>query len=193
MKRLFKYLIISILAFNWSCSCNNDKPVNPTPDPEPISGEVATLYTTAADGSKVFVKSSSELIDATSASGNVVKITDEKFQTVDGFGAAMTWASCFNLLTMSAENRESFLRELFDVENGLGISLVRVSMGASDFNYEEYTWCDQPGIENFEVDPRDKDVVFPILKEMYKINPKVRIIASPWSCPIWMKRRSVND
>ena len=193
MKRLFKYLIISILAFGWSCSCDKNKPVDPTPDPEPISGEVATLYTTAADGSKVFVKSTSELVDASSASGNVVKITDEKFQTIDGFGAAMTWASCYNLLTMSAENRESFLRELFDVENGLGISLVRVSMGASDFNYEEYTWCDQPGMENFEVDPRDKDVVFPVLKEMYKINPKVRIIASPWSCPIWMKRRSVND
>ena len=114
------------------------------------------------------------------------------YQTVDGFGAAMTWASCSQSGQDDARRPVGFLKSLFGAD-GLGIGLIRVTIGASDFNVEEYTWCDKPGIENFAMHPSDRDVVLPVLKEIVAINPEIKVIASPWSCPRWMKRRSVTD
>ena len=68
------------------------------------------------------------------------------------------------------------------------MSLIRLAIGASDFCLDDnYTWCDKAGLENFAVHSEDKDYLFPILKEIYAINPDVKIIGSPWSCPLWMK------
>ena len=52
---------------------------------------------------------------------------------------------------------------------------------------DEYTWCDKEGMANFAVHESEKTFLFPILDEIYKINPAVQIIGSPWSCPRWMK------
>ena len=54
---------------------------------------------------------------------------------------------------------------------------------------DEFTWCDRKGMENFGVHPLDEEYLFPILDEIFRINPDVRIIGSPWSCPKWMKMR----
>ena len=83
---------------------------------------------------------------------------------------------------MSKEDRTAFLTELFSEENGAGSSLIRVSIGASDFCLnDEYTWCDTEGLENFAVHGEDRTYLFPVLKEIYAINPNVKIIGSPWS------------
>jgi O-Glycosyl hydrolase len=116
-----------------------------------------------------------------------VALTGETFQTVDGFGFAVTQSSCFNLLRMPEADRKQFLTEIFSREKGLGSSLIRVCIGGSDFSLDEFTWCDKQGLENFAVHPLDVQYLFPILDEIYAINPDVKIIASPWSCPKWMK------
>ena len=118
---------------------------------------------------------------------NSLSLNGESFQTVDGFGFAVTQASCYNLLQMSAGDRSAFLEEVFSVDKGIGSSLIRVCIGGSDFSMDEFTWCDTPGIENFAVHELDEKYLFPILDEIFMINPGVRIIASPWSCPRWMK------
>lgn len=173
-----------------SCACNNGKqpePV-PTPDPQPSGQQAkAQVYTTTKSMAKLFSASTADLAEYAESSTTVYLNPGETYQEIDGFGAAMTWATCYNMQRMSAEDRHNLLVELFDKEKGLGISLIRVSVGASDFNKEEYTWCDKEGLENFRIDRRDEDVVIPILKEMYQINPDVKIIASPWSVPKWMK------
>ncbi len=91
---------------------------------------------------------------------------------------------------MSQENRTKLLTETFDTINGDGYSYIRISIGASDFSLDEYTWWDTPGIENFKMHDYDKRDLIPVLKEILAINPKIKILASPWSCPKWMK---VND
>ncbi|MBR0499803.1 MAG: glucosylceramidase [Bacteroidales bacterium] len=116
-----------------------------------------------------------------------VALTGETFQTVDGFGFAVTQSSCFNLLRMPEADRNQFLTEIFSREKGLGSSLIRICIGGSDFSLDEFTWCDKQGLENFAVHPLDVQYLFPILDEIYAINPDVKIIASPWSCPKWMK------
>lgn len=187
-----KYIVSLFLALA-AISCgskNNDNPgptPGPTPEPTPQPQEKAMVYTTTKSMSSIFKESQVNVIDATESLSTVVLNPSEKYQVMDGFGAAMTWATCYNMLKMTAEDRHALLVELFDKEKGLGISLVRVSVGASDFNIEEYTWCDQEGLENFKIDRRDEEIVIPVLKEMYAINPDVKIIASPWSTPKWMK------
>lgn len=184
--------IIFALALAAFVSCAGEKGGNQTtqPTPKPEEGqksEVANVYTTTKDMQQLFKASEAKLIDRTETLSTITLDPSTRYQEMDGFGAAMTWATCYNLLKMSAEDRSKLLNELFNKETGLGISLVRVSVGASDFNTQEYTWCDEEGLENFKMDYRDAQTVIPVLKEMYKINPDVRIIASPWSTPKWMK------
>ena len=117
----------------------------------------------------------------------------QKYQTVDGFGAAITGATSYNLMQMSQEDRTAFLTELFSKDR-IGSSLIRVSIGASDFpaSGAEFTWCDTEGpaddpLKNFAPHEDDVKYLIPVLKEIYAINPDVKIIGSPWSAPLWMK------
>ena len=145
------------------------------------------IWTTTFDRVKAFERSGVNFGDTADSSSNVVRLTGERFQSIDGFGLAITQASCYNLLKMSSQDRTALLKELFSPTEGAGSSLIRVCIGGSDFSLDEYTWCDTKGIENFAVHPSENQYLFPILDEIYKINPQVEIIGSPWSCPRWMK------
>ena len=186
MKRISYHLLIGMLAV-FACSCGENNP-NPEPDTKTDSGsDGATLWTTTFDKSRAFAKSTVPFDQSSPQSPNAVRFTDETFQTVDGFGLAITQASCYNLLRMSQEDRTKLLTELFSPTAGAGSSLIRVCIGGSDFSMDEYTWCDKEGMANFAVHESEKTFLFPILDEIYQINPNVQIIGSPWSCPRWMK------
>ncbi|MDD3078632.1 MAG: glycoside hydrolase family 30 beta sandwich domain-containing protein [Paludibacter sp.] len=118
--------------------------------------------------------------------------TTARFQTMDGFGAAITGSTCFNLLKMKSENRMKFLRETFSDQDGFGFSYIRISIGCSDFSLSEYTcWDDRKA--GFSLTKEETDYVIPILKEILAINPNVKIIGSPWTCPRWMKVNNLID
>lgn len=117
----------------------------------------------------------------------------EKYQEIDGFGAAITGSTCYNLLKMTQANRTKLLKEAFDPVSGMGYSYIRISIGCSDFSVDEYTCCDQLGIENFAIHELDKRDLFPILKEIIAINPTLKILASPWTCPRWMKVNNLTE
>lgn len=146
-------------------------------------------YVSTADKKQLLDQKKSDFIAYSPELPHLVQIDATKtYQTIDGFGAALTGASCYNMLKMSKDARTDLLKEFFDTENGLGISLIRVSIGASDFSVDEdFTWCDKEGLDNFAVHKEDRDYLFPVLKEVFSINPNVKIIASPWSAPRWMK------
>lgn len=189
MKRLL--LIPAILALT-CCSCghevpDNPQPVDPTPDEPVVETKGAKAYITTADKSQLFAESTIDFGKAASMSPNIVRFTEDRYQSVDGFGLAITQASCYNLLKMPKTDRTRFLTELFDPIDGLGSSLIRVCIGGSDFSMSEYTWCDSEGISHFAIHESEFTYLFPILDEIYAINPNVKIIGSPWSVPIWMK------
>ncbi|MBO4624877.1 MAG: glucosylceramidase [Bacteroidales bacterium] len=168
-------------------SAGPDTPLGPdTPEVPTEKGPVASVYTTSVSGRR-FDESQLTLKSAAEINFYKVQLSGEQFQTVDGFGTAITQASCYNLLLMKADDRQAFLEEIFSKEKGLGSSLIRVCIGGSDFTLDEFTWCDVPGMEHFAVHPLDIEYVFPILKQIFQINPSVKIIGSPWSCPKWMK------
>lgn len=117
----------------------------------------------------------------------------QRFQNMDGFGAAVTGSSCYNLLKMNKEDRTKFLKETFSPTEGMGYSYIRISIGCSDFSLSEYTCCDTPGIENFALQDEELNYVIPILKEILAINPDVKILGSPWTPPRWMKVNNLTD
>ena len=111
-------LTIFAAAFLMSCSCNSDKS-GTTPDPEPgpepqPEQPGATAYVTKADKTKLFVSEHIDFGAPASMSPNVVRFTDDTYQGVDGFGAAMTVASCWNILKMPEEARTKFRRTVWE-------------------------------------------------------------------------------
>ncbi|QBQ40166.1 glucosylceramidase [Sphingobacterium psychroaquaticum] len=116
-----------------------------------------------------------------------------RFQEMDGFGAAVTGSTCYNLLKMDKKSRTQFLRETFDPVAGYGHSYIRIAIGCSDFSLSEYTCCDAEGIENFALQEEELQYVIPVLKEILAINPTIKILGSPWTSPQWMKVDNLTD
>lgn len=117
----------------------------------------------------------------------------QKFQSIDGFGFALTGGSALNLMKMSKETRSALLRELFAGDkNNIGASYLRISVGASDLDDHVFSYDDlapgqtDTGLIHFDLG-YDKQNLLPVLKEILKINPSIKIMASPWSPPVWMK------
>ena len=122
----------------------------------------------------------------------VIDLT-QKYQTMVGFGAALTDSSAWLIQNkMSESQRTALLHELFGPPPGLNFQLARISIGASDFSLEHYTLDDvpagavDPDLDHFNV-AADLRNVIPLLRTVLTINPQLRIIASPWSAPAWMK------
>jgi glucosylceramidase len=117
----------------------------------------------------------------------------QRFQTMDGFGFALTGGSAQLLMRMSAARRNALLKDLFMTgRDGIGVSYLRVSIGSSDMNERVYSYDDLPAGEidtemaKFSLRPDRADVI-PVLKEILAIRPGIKILGSPWSAPAWMK------
>lgn len=156
------------------------------------------VYTT--DGSRTYSLTQTAITGEKSdniRSAVVLKPT-ETFQTIDGFGFAITYSSSYNLLKMSKEDRTQLLTKTFSPTEGYGVSYVRISLGCNDFSSTEYSLCDEKGpqddlLRHFRLYTDETDYVIPVLKEILAINPDLKIIASPWTCPRWMKVKSLDD
>ena len=159
-----------------ACSNSDDaeKPVVPVP-----TGDVA-IYTTTSSLTRDLTRDAVNFSPKDNLAPTTITLNPaEQYQTMDGFGAAITGSTCYNLLRMKPADRHAFLTE--------------TSIGCSDFSLSEYTCCDTKGIENFALQSEEKDYILPILKEILAINPSIKVIAAPWTCPKWMKVKSLTD
>ncbi len=116
-----------------------------------------------------------------------------QFQKIEGFGYTLTGGSAYLLHQMPVQNRAAILKELFGQgPNDLNINYIRISIGASDLDATVFSYDD---LMEGEVDPalkkmsiaKDQEFLIPILKEIQSIQPHLKLIASPWSPPVWMK------
>ncbi len=106
----------------------------------------------------------------------------------NGVGVAITDASCYELSTMSPEARREFLEKVYG-KDGLGLNVGRISVGSSDYSADVYTYDDVKGdveLKHFSVE-RDQEYILPMIKEVLAVNPEIKLFASPWSPPGWMK------
>ena len=149
-------------------------------------------YTTTSDRSSSFAVSEVKGEVTTVKTGSIRLDTGNEYQTIDGFGFAMTYSACYNLLKMSKEDRTELLTRTFSPTEGYGTNYVRISIGCSDFSSTEYSLCDIKGpdsdlLKRFRLYTDETDYVIPVLKEILAINPDLKIMGSPWTCPRWMK------
>jgi glucosylceramidase len=116
-----------------------------------------------------------------------------QFQQIEGFGYTLTGGSAYLLHQMPVQNRLAILKELFGKgPNDLNVNYLRISIGASDLDANVFSYDD---LQEGEVDPdlikmtitKDQEFLVPILKEIQSIQPNLKLIASPWSPPVWMK------
>lgn len=154
-------------------------------------------YITTADNTMHFDAISQDLSEDLNTSPEITLTLNPgtRYQEFDGFGAAITGASAYNLMQMPAANRAKLLRETFSVAEGMGFSYVRVPIGGSDFNARsnyDYTCCDTKGIGNFALQSDELDYIIPVLKEILAVNPALKVMGTPWSCPRWMKVSDIS-
>lgn len=146
-------------------------------------------WVTYADGSRrlaIMTGIETEVADP-SHLADIVVDEARSYQPFSGFGAAITDASAWLIQTqMDNAARAEFLKEVFDPQAGLGLSLTRITIGASDFSQRHYTYADTPGRAKADIDPARAHLI-PTLRAIRGIEPQLRIIASPWTAPAWMK------
>jgi glucosylceramidase len=155
----------------------------------------ARLWLTTPDRAAIVALQASALPFSAQAGPLPVLTVDdaEHFQTIDGFGFALTGGSAQLLMRMGAAQRSALLKELFTTGgDGIGVSSLRLTIGASDMNERVYSYDDLPAGETdaemtkFSLGPDRADVI-PVLKEILAIRPGIKILGSPWSAPAWMK------
>jgi glucosylceramidase len=157
------------------------------------------VWLTTTDKSQLFsLESRPPQFSATSADQTTdvpaVTVNDmQQFQPIEGFGFAITGGSAQLLMQMSPDKRKTLLTKVFSADgDGIGASYIRVTVGSSDMNDHVYSYDDMPAgetdpeLKKFSLAPDHTDVI-PVLKEILAIDPDIRILASPWSAPAWMK------
>jgi glucosylceramidase len=131
---------------------------------------------------------------ASQPAGLIIQVDASRtYQQIDGFGASITDSSAWLLSQkLAPAQRAALLTQLFDPKEGIGLAVLRQPMGSSDFSLADYSYDDMgpgesdPEMKHFSID-RDRQYILPVLREALAVNPKLKIIASPWSPPGWMK------
>lgn len=112
-----------------------------------------------------------------------------QFQAILGFGGAFTDASCYLFSRMAPGERRKLLEELFG-PGGLGLSMGRTCIGASDYSLSAYSLDDSaepdPELKKFSAE-HDRAYILPMLREALAVNPEMFYFSAPWSPPGWMK------
>jgi glucosylceramidase len=184
-------------------SNKNDPPVNPmTPvNPvTPVKTDVA-MWLTKADRSQLFQKQNIALLfsNKTNVNSTIEVDTTHAYQSIDGFGFCLTGGSASVINALDASAKDDLLKELFLTDSThIGISYIRISIGASDMSATSFTYDDMAngqldaGLQNFNIDKEKTDLI-PILKKIVALNPNIKILACPWTAPVWMKVNTLGN
>ena len=163
-------------------------------DAGPMPPEPATVvhaWRSSADGARVLRQEPDRPLvrDGAPAASAIIDVDPATLlQAIDGFGASLTESSAYLLAEkMSPAQRHVLLRRLFDAEVGIGLSVLRQPMGASDFALANYSYDDTPpDLSDFSIE-HDRATILPVLQEILAVQPDLLIFATPWSPPGWMK------
>jgi len=114
----------------------------------------------------------------------------QEFQEIEGFGGAFTEAAAVTLHKAAPAQQEEILRACFDPVRGHGYSLCRTHINSCDFSLGNYAHADRPGdlaLEHFTIERDLRDLV-PMIRAAQRVAGRpLKLLASPWSPPAWMK------
>ncbi|MDW5288908.1 glycoside hydrolase family 30 protein [Formosa sp. PL04] len=197
--KIIKYIKIFIIGIicigiQMGCqSCQSENDINEIAPPvvQPVNVE---FYLTKADQSVLFTKQTSGISAYSENNYSTITVNSSiEYQTIDGFGYTLTGGSAMHINNMSSTARANLLNELFKSDgNNIGVSYLRISIGASDLDAAPFSYDDLPlGETDVELNKfsiyEDQKNLIPVLKEILAINPNIKIMGSPWSPPTWMK------
>ena len=189
-----KITLISSLVLLSSCATGNEI-VQPKPDDSKTTKSNVDCWLTSPSNSSYLKKQKDILIFSTVLNSNPTITVDSltKYQTMDGFGFAMTGGSAFLINKLEATDKSNLIKELFSNDStAIGTSYLRISLGASDLSSSVFSYDDidpsrvDTTLQYFSIKPDLVDLI-PVLKLVTAINPNIKILASPWSAPAWMK------
>jgi len=156
------------------------------------------VWLTTADGTSQLSQQSGITLGPVARGTLNVTVDDSRsFQTNVGLGAAFTDSSTYlmeNLKANAPSQYSSMMNKLFSTSSGIGLTFWRIPMTASDFNSTGTPWTDDDvqgpsnnPTQNFGLTAQDTGHIIPVIKDALAINPNLKIFASPWSPPAWMK------
>jgi glucosylceramidase len=197
IKNIIKFLAMLVFTLLLTkCSTSGQTvAVAPPQDLPPALSNEMDFWLTNGNQSAMLQKQTSILAFSNVLNNNSTIDVDDtnSFQTIDGFGFTLTGGSAKVINQLNTQKRQVLLKELFGFDaNSIAISYLRLSIGASDLNAEPFSYDDVPsGQTDINLDKfslaQDKTDLIPMLKEIVTINPNIKIMATPWSPPVWMK------
>jgi len=186
------FVVSACLLFSFGCS---QKAADQISSNDSIYTIPVTVRLTYPDQSRLYAKGPDlSFSGANFALPTITIDTAQVFQQMDGFGYTLTGGTAMLLMTkMTTQRRLDILNELFrHDEDNIGVSYLRISIGASDLDSYVFSYCDtennepDPELDQFTLAP-DETYLIPVLKEILGINPAIKIMGSAWSAPVWMK------
>jgi len=157
-----------------------------------LNAQTVTPWMTTGDQTKLLQQQAS-ISFGTNSGTNPATVTvnaGTTYQTMDGFGYTLTEGSCEVISGMAATQQNQLLNDLYNPTTGLNASVVRISIAASDLSSSSYSYNETSGdtnMNNFSLNGPDLTYLIPIIKKIQQINPNIKILATPWSAPRWMK------
>ncbi|UOZ08005.1 ricin-type beta-trefoil lectin domain protein [Amycolatopsis sp. WQ 127309] len=171
--------------------------------PAQAAGEAVNVWLTTTDDAKgvnvtrgLQQQTPISFTAGTGTGGQTINVNENTtYQQFEGAGASFTDSAAWLLNSsnlLSASTRNSVMQKLFDPNAGIGISFLRNPIGASDIARNSYTFDDvpagqtDPNLAKFSI-AHDQADVLPLTKQALQLNPQIKVMASPWSAPPWMK------
>ncbi|XHR95534.1 glycoside hydrolase family 30 beta sandwich domain-containing protein [Mucilaginibacter sp. UC70_90] len=195
MKKNMNFMQLMLLAFfatAMSCGKKSDDSVKVVPPKvTPVKTDV-TMWLTNPDQTQLLARQNASLIFSSTTNQNTTINVDttNTYQSIDGFGFCLTGRSATLLNTLPTAQSNALIKELFSTDStSIGISYLRISIGSSDLSSHTFTYDDQGpdlNLQNFSIAEEQTDLI-PVLKKIIAINPNIKILATPWSAPAWMK------
>ena len=160
-----------------------------------VKAQTVTPWITSGDQTKLLQQQATVSFGTNSGTNpsTVTVNAGTTYQTMDGFGYTLTEGSCEVISGMAATQQNQLLNDLYNPTTGLNASVVRISIGASDLSSSSYSYNETSGdtnMNNFSLNGPDLTYLIPIIKKIKLINPSIKILATPWSAPRWMKTNS---
>jgi glucosylceramidase len=158
-----------------------------------IAGKSAVVYTTA-DGTGLRLTPTDTLVfreSAPTSEGNIYVFVDPEktFQSFLGIGGSLTDASAETLAELPESRQEELLEAYYNTERGIGYTLARTNINSCDFSSGSYTYVDEGDkeLESFSI-AHDLQFKIPLIKKaMAASGDRLKLFASPWSPPAFMK------
>jgi glucosylceramidase len=171
--------------------------------PAGAAGETVNVWLTSTDDAagRHVVRGLQQQAPVTFAAGtggagqNVTVDENTRFQQFVGGGASFTDTAAWLMNSsgaLTASTRDSVMRSLFSPTTGIGLGFLRNPMGASDLARFSYSYDDlaagqtDPSMARFSIAHDLADVV-PLTRQARTLNPDLKVMATPWSAPGWMK------